>query len=418
MDMNPSRMNFIFHLVLLFVGSFCLFSSANGTLAGGRPNTFSVGRNAFAGVVNPANAVWIEDRFDVGAFWLHQKLSIDNRDDNPFFLPGKTDYTYRRKNILTVDAAVHKLFKSNSLDYSIGIAYYTTPTILKLHTKKPNPISGTTPLSILNNVQAISMIFSFKLNDFHSIGATVDYFHFSHLRNGFQRSDNPMRSVSPGHVTNKGMDHSNGISITLGWRWKITQQLDFGAAWSKKSYCGQYRKYRGFEPHHAKNYTPQAVGAGFTYRFNSKIAGQFEVLWVNSGNLPSSNNNILRNGKLNLHKRGSNKSPGPGQQDATFINCGIGYKINSILSVGGGLSHRIKLHRSSIFISHTYAIQTTYNVISIGSNIKYKKHDVYLLFTYGLNNRVTGKMPKELGGGKFSSDKRAVSFSFSWGYEY
>lgn len=407
---------------LLFISLFTISSSAYGVLAGGRPNAFSEGQNAFAGVVNPANAVWIEDRFDLGAFWLHQKSSLNNHDNNPLFIPGKTDLTYRTKNIFTADAAIHKQIQSKigsqTYDYSIGFAYYTTPSLLKLRTKKPIPISGTTPIVLSDKVEALSMIFSLKLNTQHSIGASVDYFYFSHLRKGFQNSDNPLRSVSPGHVTNRGTDHSNGIGLTIGWRWKITKKLNFGMAWTKKSYCGQYRKYRGYEPHHARNYIPQMLGMGLSYRFSSKVAGRMELIWTNLGDLPNSNNNVLSDGSLNLNKRGSKKSPGAGLRDATFINIGMGYKLNSMVSLGASFSHRIKLRKSSNFISHTYTLQTIYNVLSLGTNINYDKHDLFLSFSYGFKNREKGYMPKVLGGGKFSAEKCITSLSISWGYKY
>ena len=265
----------------------------------------------------------------------------------PFFPPGKIDLSYRSRNLFTADVAIHKQVEltvgSKAFDSSFSLAAYTIPSLVKLRTKKPIPLAGTTPIILRDKTHVISAVFSFKLNTCHSFGFTIDYFYFSHLRNGFQNSDNPMRSVSPGHVTNKGTDHSNGIGCSVGWRWNITESLKFGAAWAKKSNCGQYRKYRGFEPHHAKNYTPQTFGAGFTYQFTSRLAGRLEVLWSNFGNLPGANNNILSDGRLNLNKRGSNKSPGPGLQDATYINVGMGYKLNSMLSVGAGLSHRIRL---------------------------------------------------------------------------
>lgn len=54
---------------ILILALHLISSTAFGVVAGGRPNAVSGGHNAFAGVVNPANAVWIEDRFDIGVFW-------------------------------------------------------------------------------------------------------------------------------------------------------------------------------------------------------------------------------------------------------------------------------------------------------------------------------------------------------------
>lgn len=408
---------------LLIVSVFALHAAAYGALAGGRPNAFSEGTNAFAGVVNPANAVWLADRFDIGAFYVHQKSSLNNHDNNPLFPPGKIDLTHRTRDLFTADAAIHKHLKLNicskDFDSSVSLATYTMPSYIKLRTKKPFRVAGTTPIVIHNKTDVISVVFSLKLNTCHSIGCSIDYLDFSHRRDGFQNSDNPLRSVSPGHVTNKGTDHSKGIGFSIGWRWNITENLDFGAAWAKKSYCGRYRKYRGFEPHHAENYTPQIVGAGFSYRFTSKVAGRLEMLWSNSGNLPNSNNNILSDGRLNLNKRGSRKSPGPGLQDATFINIGIGYKFNSMLSVGAGFSHRIKLPRKrSNILSHTYTLQTIYDSLSLGANFNYKKHDLFLSISYAFRNKVSGFMPIEVGGGKFSGEKQDIALSISWGYLY
>lgn len=407
------------------LGFFTLFlpyPKAYGTLTGGRPNAFSQGNNAFSGVVNPANAVWIADRFDIGAFWVHQKSSIDNHDNNPRFPPGKTDFTYRSRDLFTADAAIQKQFKLNicskTFEGSFSLAAYTLPNYTKLHTKKPLPASGTTPITIISRTDALSAVFSLKVNACHSIGFSIDYFYFSHKRNGFQYSDNPLRSVSPGHVTNNGMDHSSGIGLGVGWRWKISKKLNFGAAWSKKNSCGSYRKYRGFEPFHAQNYTPQSIGAGFNYKFTSKLAGQFEVLWLQLGNLPSANNNVLSDGSLNLNKRGSNQSPGPGLQNATYLNTGIGYQWTEKLTGGLSFSHRIKLRKPANFLSHIYHIQAIYDILSLGFYYTHQKHNLFLGFSYGFKNKVSGFLPKELGGGQFSGEKQNTSLSMSWGYSY
>lgn len=412
------RLKCLLILYLLFITS-----SAYGMLAGGRPNAFSEGNNAFAGVVNPANAVWISDRLDCGIFWVNQKSSLNNLDGNPNFPPGKTSFSYKSRNIITVDAAFHKQIKlpiaSRIFDASFSLATYTVPSVVKVGTKIPLPLSGTTPIRVRNKTNVISAVFSLKLNPEHSIGFTIDYLYFSHLRNGYQNSDNPQRSVSPGHVTNNGTDHSSGIGCSIGWRWNITERLKFGAAWTKKSYCGQYRKYRGYEPHHAKNFIPQTIGGGFSYRFTQKMAGRLEVLWSNLGNLPTANNNVLPNGQLNVNKRGSKKSPGPGMQNATYINSGLGYQVNSMLSLGIGFSHRIKRNRrDSNILSHTYTLQTIYNILSLGANIKYEKHELFLVYSHGFRNKVSGFMPAVLGGGRFVGEKENNSLSLSWGYMY
>jgi hypothetical protein len=142
------------------------------------------------------------------------------------------------------------------------------------------------------------------------------------------------------------------------------------------------------------------------------------VIWTNLGNLPNSNNNVLSDGSLNLNKRGSSKSPGPGLQNATFINLGIGYKVNSMLAIGAGYSHRIKLKKSSNFISHTYTLQTIYDRLALGVNFNYKRNDFFLTYSHGFKNRVSGFMPLELGGGKFIGEKSDDSLSIAWGYLY
>jgi long-chain fatty acid transport protein len=396
-----------------------LVSTAYGTLAGGRLNAFSEGQNAFAGVINPANAVWVPDRVDVGAYWVHQKSTINNKDNRPAFLPGKTDLTYHAKNILTGDIAGHKHVSLCNHDCSFSLAYYSTPTVVQLRTKEPIPALGTTPFKVDNKTDVLSAVFSCKLSEAHSLGIAIDYLMFSHRRDGFQNADNPIRSVSPGHVTNRGFDHSGGFGGSVGWRWNITDRLKFGTAWTRKSFCGRYRKYRGYEPHHAKNYNPQIIGGGFSYRFTNHIAGRLEMIWTNLGNLPNANSNVLPNGQLNLHKRGSKKSPGPGLQDATFINLGLGYRWNDMFSTGAGFSHRIKLRQKrSNILSHTYVMQTIYNTLSLGATCNYEKHNLFLGFTYGFKNRVSGERPPQAGGGQFIGERQTASLSFSWGYLY
>ncbi len=397
-------------------------AAAYGFLAGGRPNSFSDGNNAFAGVVNPANAVWIKDRLDIGGFWIVQKSSLDNQDDNPLFPLGQTDLTYKSKNILSVDFAVHKQLEicvqNCPVETSFSLAVYTTPTTRKSGTEEPIAFVGTTPIKIRDKTNVVSAVFSCKLGSSASFGGSLDYFYLSHLRNGFQNSDTPARSVSPGNVTNRGTDHSQGVGCTLGFRWNVTDHLKFGAAWAKKTYCGHFGKYRGFEPQYAKNSIPQTAGGGFTYGFTSNVAGKLEVLWSNLGDIPEANNGVLPNGSLNLNKHGSDNSPGPGLQNATYINCGIGAKLDSHLAVGAGFSKRFKYPKSDNLLSHSYVLQTIYNILSLGANFRYEKHDLFLVFSYGFKNKASGLMPAEFGGGKFTGERQSTSCSLSWGYMY
>jgi Long-chain fatty acid transport protein len=388
-------------------------------VAGGRPNSISGGHNAFAGVVNPANAVWIKDRFDVGVFIVRQKSTLNNEDNNPLFNPGTVDQTYKARYIMTEDVAFHKQFTIQGHECSFSIATYTTPGYVKVRTEKPVPIIGTTPIYLESKTQALSSIFSWKLSENHSVGFSLDYFYLSYLRNGFQRTDNPIRSVSPGNVTNNGKDHSEGLGLTLGWRWNISKSLAFGFAFIKKSSVGQFRKYRGYEPQNAKNYIPATLGGGFTYKFTEKLAGRLEVLWTGYGSLPNANNTVLADGQLNTNKRGSYNSPGSGLQDATLINFGLGYKVNDSLSLGSGLSHRIKRDRNSPYIiSHSYMRQIFYDLITLGVNYNYHNNDLFLTLSHALDNHQTGDMPPQIGGGKFSSLRKYNSLSLAWGYLY
>lgn len=409
-------MNYFFYFIIALN---LVSHSVYAMVAGGRPNSISGGHNAFAGVVNPANAVWIKDRFDIGIFIIHQKSTLKNKDNNPLFNPGTVNQTYKARYIVTKDAAIHKQLKIFDYECSFSLATYTTPGYVKVRTQKPIPLIGTTPIHLESKTQVISSIFSWKLNENHSIGFSLDYFYLSHLRKGFQHADNPTRSVSPGHVTNNGTDHSEGIGLTLGWRWNISKSLAFGLAFIKKSHVGQFRRYRGYEPHHAQNYIPVTLGGGFTYKFTEKLAGRLEVLWTGFGSLPNANNSILPNGQLNTNKRGSHKSPGSGLQDATLINLGLGYKMHDRLSFGLGLSHRIKLPRKSPYIiSRSYSRQIFYDLVTFGVNYNYHSNDFFLTLSHGFDNHQSGYMPEQVGGGKFSSMKKYNALSLAWGYLY
>lgn len=390
-----------------------------GVLAGGRPNAVSGGQNAFAGVVNPANSVWVEDRVDVGGFFVHQTSFLRNQDHNPFFPPGSLDQTYRVKWLSTVDAAIHKRFLLWRTACSLSGAFYTTPGYTKLRTKTPLSLLGQTPVIVENKTEVCSAVFSCKIHPNHSFGMSMDYFMLSHRRNGFQNADNPFFSVSPGHVTNRGKDRSSGVGWSVGWRWKVDDALAVGLVFVKKSSVGQYRKYRGYEPDHAKNSIPKTIGGGCTYHFSSKMAGRLEFLWTGLGDLPNANNAIEPDGTLNLHKKGSKKSSGPGLQNATYLNVGLGYAPFAGVAVGLGFSHRFKhARRSPYILSHGYMRQITYDLITIGANVRLGLHDWFFSLSHGLSNHQSGTMPKVLGGGNFSSVKHYDTLSFAWGYLY
>lgn len=117
-------MNYFFYLLIILS---LMSNIAYAMVAGGRPNSISGGHNAFAGVVNPANAVWIKDRFDIGTFIVHQKSTLNNQDNNPLFNPGTVNQTYKARYIITADAAFHKQLLIRGCECSFSLATYTTP---------------------------------------------------------------------------------------------------------------------------------------------------------------------------------------------------------------------------------------------------------------------------------------------------
>ena len=228
-----------------------------------------------------------------------------------------------------------------------------------------------------------------------------------------------MFSVSPGNVTNRGKDRSSGVGWSLGWRWKAHPKLAFGLVFSKKNYVGQYRKYRGYEPDHAKNFMPMTLGGGVTYQFSKKLAGRLELLWSQLGALPNANNTLDSDGKFNLHKKGSKESSGPGLQNSTYLNMGLGYAPFTGCAFGIGFSHRFKHARHSPYlISHGYMRQVVYDLITLGANVRSGSHDWFISLSHGLPNHQSGKMPYAIGGGKFSSVKHYDTCSLAWGYIY
>lgn len=62
--------------------------------------------------------------------------------------------------------------------------------------------------------------------------------------------------------------------------------------------------------------------------------------------------------------------------------------------------------------------QTIYNLVSLGANFNYHRNDFYLTVSHGFENYQSGYMPKEIGGGKFNSEKCYNAISFAWGYKY
>jgi hypothetical protein len=57
-------------------------------------------------------------------------------------------------------------------------------------------------------------------------------------------------------------------------------------------------------------------------------------------------------------------------------------------------------------------------MLTLGSNYKTEKQEFFLAVSRGFRNKVSGRMPEPLGGGRFVAERETVSVSFSWGYFY
>lgn len=391
--------------------------------------------DSLAAAFNPAGAVDVPNRIDVGATWSrdwgHSRVSGNILDSIPFIhalLGGNVNgkfHGFRTKDFYAADLGINRHLGCCD-EWAVGLVVYNR-NYNKTTFKRPFVLFGTSRPGLEYLNETVSGFIAYKLNESHNLGLNLNC-QIERLKvDGIERFDNAARTISPGNFTNRGYGWAVGLGFTLGWQWKVLDNLTIGLTYQPKTSMPRIKKYRGFIADRGKLDVPAMWSFGIAWKPLCELTLAFDVQQYVWEDIRSLHNKLLHNGELEL--LGSKHGPGFGFINQTFYRFGIEYMLTCDFTVRAGFRYG----NSPITRSQTAVNQLTLDCtecfITTGASYRVSERTELSTFAaYGFTHRIKGKnsIPPGLpppvgngfGGGEADLEQGKFALGVALGYEY
>lgn len=392
--------------------------------------------DALAGAYNPAGHVEIGDRLDLGVHWVHERghATIKGNALAPPFpvLNGKYQ-GFKTKDFYSPDFGINKRLGCCD-EWAVGLVIYNR-NFSKTTYNRPFPLFGTSNPGLEYLHETITPVLAYKLNECHNFGIGVNFMVERLKVNGLEnlaRSPsalNPLGSIHPTRVTNKGYDYSTGWSFILGWQWHILDNLTFGLTYQPKTPMRKLKKYEGFLSRGRLDIPPM-YSAGIAWNVWDCVTVAFDVQRYQWDQIRALHNPLLHDGRIEL--LGSRHGPGFGFRNQTFYRVGIDWRLTEDLSVRAGFRHGNAPIRRSQTVVNQLTLDCVEDFVTAGATYQLNcANEVSAYFAYGFEKKIKGKnsippgipivnpfIPFGFGGGEADLVEQKFAFGLAWGWNY
>jgi long-chain fatty acid transport protein len=379
-------------------------------------------QDSLAPATNPAGNAWIGTRFDGELEWfrpIREAEIVGNA--NPPFGPGRSG---------TYDASGRKDFLIPGLGYNymvnkdlaLGIAMFGNGGMNT--TFNNNPFGGFMGGSAKGGVDYMQLFIAptiaYKLNENHSIGATLNLVYHQFGAQGLEGFDNPFFSSKPGSVTNRGRDDATGASLRLGWTGKIAPAVTLGATYQTKTHMGKLDKYGGLFRNGGELDVPENYGIGIAVDATPKLKIAADILQINYAKLPAvgtTSDCLLLTGTCQL---GASNGPGFGWRNATAYKFGVSYDLSQSLTLRAGYAttkQPIPTSQTMLNILFPAVVQ---DHVTLGATLQTGKTEVTVGYMHAIHKTVSGagSIPLAFGGGNANLKMYQDSLGIGVGYKF
>lgn len=386
--------------------------------------------DTLAGAYNVAGLADVGDRFDVEVGYVHDTGSAEVTAFDPLTDNFVTTnfQGMRTKSVVPVNVGFNKdwilcgdeCFADWRL--STGLIIYNRSYQKTTYTQ-PMPLLGTTKagLELLN--ETIAAIVGIQWCEAHTVAVSFDY-QVQRLKvDGLENFDNPFLSVSPGNVTNRGYNYSNGCGVSVGYLGHLTDCLSVGVNYSPRVSMSRFDKYKGFLVHGRLD-VPRRIGVGISYKILPCLVIAFDAEQLEWSKVRSLHNPLLHDGVV--LPLGSSDGPGFGFRDAWYYRTGIEWGINESWTVRLGYRYANTPIRSSQTAVNVLTLDTVQSYVTAGGTWNLNEcNEISICGAYGFENKIKGPGaipefigPIPTGGGDVNIKEQKWVIGLAWGYKF
>ncbi len=334
------------------------FSDGYGIKAKGMAGVaIALPQDALAAANNPAGMALIGDRLDLGLDWFRPSRGADIVG-NGAGLNGSYNGN-GKQNFFIPEFGYNRMLDS---DMSAGISVYGNGGMNTRFLSSPfaagalATFGGKSPGGINLEQLFIAPTFALKVSKNNALGVSLVFSQQCFGATGLQAfTANPLWSVSPANITDKGNDTTTGWGLRLGWNGQVADNVTLGATYASKI-KGKFSEYKGLFAEGGEFDIPENYGLGIAVKATPQLTVGADVKQINYSKSHSVGNTVdcFFAGTCQL---GAANGPGFGWRNTTVYKLGSNYAYSKDLVLRAGFS----INRQPI-----PANQTFFNILAPG----------------------------------------------------
>lgn len=376
-------------------------------------------QDALAPATNPAGNAWIGHRFDGELNWfrpIREAEIVGNA--SPPFGPGRNG-TYDangRKNFLIPGLGYNRMLNPN---LAVGVAVFGNGGMNT--TFNNNPFGGNLGGGTKGGVDYMQLFVAptvaYKLNQNHSIGATLNVVYHQFGAEGLQGFAGA--SSNPGSLTNRGRDDSTGASLRVGWIGKVSPTVTLGATYQTKTKMGKLDDYSGLFRNQGELDIPENYGIGIAVDATPKLKIAADIMQINYAKIATIGTPVdclfARTCAL-----GASNGPGFGWRNATAYKIGVSYAWSQSLTLRAGYAttkQPIPADQTFFNIIFPAVVQ---DHITLGATWQTGATELTVGYMHALKKTVSGanSIPAGFGGGNANLRMYQDSLGVGMGWKF
>lgn len=377
-------------------------------------------QDSLAGAINPAGMAWVGNRIDGGLDWFSPSRGSEIVGN---IFPGVSG-TYDgngRKNFLLPELGFNRMVNPN---LALGVSLYGNGGMNTDYKNSPlRGFGGSNPSGVDLMQIFISPSVAWKAGN-HSFGAALNIAHQQFAAQGLEPFNNAPTSSSPGNVTNRGRDTSNGLGVRVGWTGQVASNVTLGATYQTKTRMSKFDKYKGLFADQGGFDIPENYGVGIAVKATPKLTIAADIEQINYSKVKSVGNtvNCLFAGACQL---GASNGAGFGWRDTTVYKIGLAYDVSPALTLRGGfatLKQPIQPSQTFFNILAPGVVQDHY---TLGATWRTSKQAEWSFsFMHAPEVRVNGAgsippgAPPGFGGGEANLRMKQTALGVGFGWKY
>ncbi len=306
--------------------------------------SIATANDAFAGVNNPASAVFAGSRMELGAALFMPSRSMSRTNVPAAFGPAFSAAESSGRNQFLIPEFGYNTSLSNTL--AVGISVYgnggmntsypggntmcptgpTTPPAGGL-----NPLCGQGKLGVDLMQLIVAPTLAYKITPEHSVGVSPLLVLQKFEAYGAQGFAN--QSQNPAALTNNGKDSSTGVGVRLGYMGKLSDTVSVGATYSPEISMSRFDKYAGLFAEQGKFNIPANYGVGAAFQVTPAVQVAVDYTRINYSKVPS-----IANPAMSMSPMGSAQGGGFGWRDVETLKLGVQWQMNDTTTLRFGVN--------------------------------------------------------------------------------